>query len=159
MSNRLGYRLIFLEKLLLSLLLGGMILLATTQIVLRNGFSSGISWADPALRLSVLWLAMLGALAATRDGKHIHIDLLSRYLPDKARRINHFISNGFSAGICALLAWHAARLTYFEWLDGSQLFAAFPAWIGFSILPIGFALMSIRFALSALLNQAGDSTP
>lgn len=145
-------RLVVLEKLLLSLLLIGMILLAATQIFLRNGFSSGISWADPALRLSVLWIAMLGAMAASRAGNHIHIDVLSHYLPNRAKGISRFITNSFSALICAVLAWHAGRLVYFEWQDGGILFAGFPTWLGAMILPIGFAIMSSRFALNAILQ-------
>ncbi len=146
-------RLVALEKLLLTLLLSGMILLAATQILLRNGFSSGISWADPALRLSVLWIAMLGAMAASREGHHIHIDVLSRYLPDRAKSINRIITDSFSALICAVLAWHAGRLVYYEWQDGTMLFAGFPAWLGAVILPVGFAVMSSRFVLSVLLQR------
>lgn len=149
-------RLEILEKALLTLLLGSIILLATVQIVLRNGFSSGISWADPALRLSVLWIAMLGAIAASRSNKHIHIDVLSYYLPERAKNISAFITNTFSALVCALLAWHAMRLVYYEWLDGTTLFAGFPTWLGAVILPIGFAVMSGRFALSALLQPQAD---
>ena len=53
------------------LLLTGMILLATTQILMRNLWDTGLAWADPSLRIAVLWVALLGALAATRDDNHI----------------------------------------------------------------------------------------
>jgi len=146
-------RLATLEKALLTLLLSSMILLAAIQILLRNGFSSGISWADPALRLSVLWIALLGAMAASGAGRHIHIDVLSHYLPERAKRVNRRITNIFSALICATLAWHAGRLVHYEWLDGATLFSGFPAWLGAVILPIGFGIMSCRFLLGALLPQ------
>ena len=149
-------RLAMLEQAMLTLLLSSMILLAAMQILLRNGFSSGISWADPALRLSVLWIAMLGAMAASRAGHHIQIDVLSYYLPERARSISRIITNSFSALICALLAWHAGRLVYYEWLDGTTLFAGFPTWLGASILPIGFGIMSSRFMLDALLQREPD---
>ena len=144
-------RLAALEKALLTLLLSSMILLAAIQILLRNGFSTGISWADPALRLSVLWIAMLGAMAASGAGHHIHIDVLSHYLPGRAKRVNRIITNSFSALICAMIAWHAGRLVYYEWQDGTTLFGGFPTWVGAVILPIGFGIMGCRFVLSALL--------
>ena len=50
--------------------------LSTTQIVLRNFFASGLFWADELVRLLVLWLAVAGALAATRDRRHIAIELI-----------------------------------------------------------------------------------
>ena len=152
-------RLEILEKALLALLLTGMILLASAQIVLRNLFSSGISWADPALRLSVLWIAMLGAIAASRSNKHIHIDVISYYLPERAKNISRFITHIFTALVCALLAWHAGRLVYYEWLDGTTLFAGFPTWLGAIILPIGFAIMSSRFVLGALLQGQKEEDP
>mgnify|MGYP001813454818 FL=1 len=143
----------------MTLLLGSMILLAALQILLRNGFSSGISWADPALRLSVLWIAMLGAMAASGAGRHIHIDVLSHYLPQRARSVNRIITNSFSGLICGVLAWQAGRLVYYEWQDGTTLFGGFPTWAGALILPIGFAIMSCKFALSTLQPRQPEETP
>jgi len=96
---------------------------------------------------------MLGAMAASRAGNHIHIDVLSHYLPDQAKGISRFITNSFSALICAALAWHAGRLVYYEWQDGGILFAGFPTWLGAIILPIGFAVMSSRFVLNSMLQN------
>ena len=84
--RRLHRGLLRLEDGLLVSLLVLMVLLATGQILLRNLFDAGLSWGDPSLRLMVLWLALLGAMAATRDDNHIRIDLLSRYLPGHWRR-------------------------------------------------------------------------
>ena len=62
-------------------ILGVMIVLAATQIVLRNVFDAAILWGDAMLRVSVLWVGMLGAMAATRDDRQISVDVLSRFLP------------------------------------------------------------------------------
>ena len=43
------------EDALLVLLLSTMILLAGTQIVLRNMLDTGVVWIDPLLRVMVLW--------------------------------------------------------------------------------------------------------
>ena len=64
---------------LLALLLSVMIVLAGTQILMRNLFDSGFVWIDPLLRVGVLWLGLIGATVATRNNKHIRIDLLSHY--------------------------------------------------------------------------------
>jgi TRAP-type C4-dicarboxylate transport system permease small subunit len=52
------------ETVLLSVLLLGCIGIAAAQIVLRNVFSYSLYWADEWIRLAVLWLAMIGAMAA-----------------------------------------------------------------------------------------------
>ena len=66
------------EDALLVLILSSMILLAAGQIVLRNVLDIGFIWGDEALRLMVLWLAVAGAVAASRTDKHINIDVLDR---------------------------------------------------------------------------------
>ncbi|MBK6758569.1 MAG: hypothetical protein IPG70_13625 [Moraxellaceae bacterium] len=53
-----------LEDSILVALLLAMIVLAVTQIALRNGFDTGITWADALLRVMVLWIALLGAMVA-----------------------------------------------------------------------------------------------
>ena len=64
--QRIKQQVFIVENGLLVLLLTGMILLAMLQIVLRNGWDTGLSWADPTLRVAVLWVTLLGAMAATR---------------------------------------------------------------------------------------------
>ncbi len=150
--QRAQQRILTIENGLLVLLLTGMILLATLQIVLRNGWSTGLSWADPALRVAVLWVTLLGAMAATRDNNHIKIDLLSRFLPAPLKGYMQLATDLFSAFICGLLAWHGGRFVYFEWQDGSILFATVPAWACELIIPLGFGVMALRFLLSGLLQ-------
>ena len=85
------------ETLLLVLVLGTMILVAATQIVLRNFWGTGFDWADEALRIMVLWVTMLGAVAASREGRHVSIDALSRYLPSVAMPWIRILVDAFAA--------------------------------------------------------------
>lgn len=154
--NRLTARLQQLEDLLLALLLTTMILLATSQILLRNVWDYGLSWGDPTLRLMVLWITLLGAMAATRDNNHIRIDLLTRYLPAAASRIARRLTDGFTALVCTLLAWHAARFVLFEYEDGSRFLDLLPIWPFQLIMPAGFAIIALRLLLSSLTGQAQE---
>ena len=58
-----------LEDGLLVLIVTVMILLAAMQIFLRNFFDIGFLWTDELLRLLVLWLAVAGAVAASRKDR------------------------------------------------------------------------------------------
>jgi len=144
------------EEWLLALLLAGMILLACGQILLRNFFDSGIDWAEPTLRLLVLWVGMLGAMLATHDDKHIRIDVISRYLPEDTRRISNRLTSLVSTVVCALLAYHSARFVHFEWQDGTEAFDGMPAWLAELVLPFGFSVMSLRFGLHTLLGNGRE---
>ena len=150
--ERAGRILARIEDVLLALLLTGMILLAAAQIFSRNLFSFGFVWGEPLLRGLVLWLALLGAMAATRDGNHIRIDLLSRFLPPSAERLVRRITDLFSALVCALMAWHAGRFVHADWQDGMEWFSGVPSWSIELIIPIGFGVMALRFGLQALLG-------
>jgi TRAP-type C4-dicarboxylate transport system permease small subunit len=140
------------EELMTAVLLGGMILLAGSQILLRNLFDSGLIWADPTLRIMVLWLALLGAIVATRENRHIRIDLLSHYLPKPAQAVVSVINNLFSAFVCGVIAWHSARFVFIEWQEGSKLFGSLPSWVGEIIIPIGFGIMCMRFMINIPLH-------
>ena len=138
------------------LLLSAMILLAATQIALRNLWESGIAWGDPLLRVLVLWVGMFGAMLASRNNQHIRIDVLSHYLSPQWQRYSNLLTQLFSSVICTLLAWHSARFVYFEWQDGAELFSGVPVWLAESILPLGFGVMTLRFLLTALHTLKGD---
>src|SRR5262245_31260992 len=96
-----------LETALLAILLGGLILFASAQIVLRNFFSIGVGWGDGFVRLAVLWLALLGALAASRDDRHITMAALHRWLPPLGQRAAEICADTFAAAFCGGFAWFA----------------------------------------------------
>ncbi len=148
--NKFGRLITYLEESLLALLLGMMIILATTQIFMRNFWGSGIDWSDPLLRVLVLWLGLLGAMAATRDGSHIKIDLLSKLLPASTSRYLTPFTNLVSAVICAVVSYHAGRFVMMEYQEGTTAFSAIPAWLCEIIIPIGFGLMALRFLASSI---------
>ena len=71
------------EDAILVLILTAMIFLASAQIFLRNFLDMGFIWGDEMLRMLVLWLAVAGAVSASRTDKHISIDVLNRFLPPR----------------------------------------------------------------------------
>lgn len=149
--QRVGEWLGRLEDLLLALLLTTMIFLATGQILLRNLWDSGLSWGDPVLRLLVLWLTLLGAMAATRDHNHIRIDLLTRYLPAPLTLMARRLTDTFTALVCGLLAWHAGRFVLFEYEAGSRFLDLLPIWPFQLIMPLGFAVITLRLLIGSVV--------
>jgi len=145
------------EDLLLVGTLCAMILLAMLQIVLRNLWHTSLVWGDPSLRIAVLWVTLLGAMAATRERNHIHIDLVSRLLPQRPRRYTRLLVDGFSSLTCGVLAWVSGRFVLYEWQDGAVLFGSLPAWAGEIILPIGFAVMALRFLANGVADLGAET--
>jgi TRAP-type C4-dicarboxylate transport system permease small subunit len=144
-----------LEDGLLVLILGSMILLAAVQIFLRNFFDLGFMWSDELLRLMVLWLAVAGAVAASRQDRHISIAVLDRFLPAPLRRPTRVLLDLFTSGVCALIAWHSLAFVRSTHAYGDVLLGQVPAWLLQLVLPVGFALIAWRYLVFALRGALG----
>lgn len=141
-----------LEEMVLALMLGAMIVLAALQIVLRSLLGTGIAWADPLLRVLVLWVGLLGAVAASREGRHISVDVLSRILPRRARAGVGCATSLFSAALAGIIAYHGVRFVASEFRFESVAFSGTPAWALESVIPFAFSAIALRY----LRLAAGD---
>ena len=139
-----------LEDILLVLLLSSMIFLASTQIILRNLFDFGLVWADPLLRIMVLWLGMIGATVASRDNRHIHIDLVSHFFSKTSYLLIQTFVGQFTSWVCLLVAWNGAYWVRLDFIDGITGLLDIPAWMLEIIIPITFTLIGIRYFLFSL---------
>lgn len=144
-----------LENTALIGLLGLLIGVGVTEIILREVFGTGISWADEVNRLTVLWLAMIAAIAACRENRHIRIDALGHLLPDTVLRIARVLVDVFAAGVCFVIAWHAYRYLQLEIEFEDTVLIDTPAWAAHSIVPIAFALTGYRFLVGAARRTLG----
>ena len=142
------------EKFLLAAMLSIMILLAFLQIILRNVFSSGISWGDPLVRYLVLWVGFIGASLASKEGKHITIEVFSRWFSGSGNRYLKVIPHLVSAFICGLLTFAGWTFVQNEAQMGGATFLEIPVWIPQVIIPITFALMTLRFGFRAFAKFA-----
>ena len=142
------------EQVLITILLTVMILMAFFQIVLRNFFDTGISWGDSLVRYLVVWVGFIGAAIATKEGKHINIDVASRWLTGPQSNYIRLVSHFFSAVICGLLTLAAIKFLRFEAQMGSTAFFKLPVWVPEIIIPVTFGLMTLRFAVRFLSELA-----
>ena len=143
-----------LEYLVLVFLFTVMVGLAFLQIVLRIFFATGIMWGDPLLRHLLLWVALLGATVATKEGKHINIDVISRLLPDRGKAAMHALTDLFSSFICILLIHASFKFMRDEFQAGALVFLKIPVWTVAVIFPVAFGLIALRFAISGFRNGA-----
>ncbi len=133
---------------LLLLLIG----MAVTQIFLRNMFDTGIVWSEVLTRILVLWVGLIGAMVASRQGNHITIDILNRYLPEKAKTVSNFVVEMFTALICAVVAYYSVLFVQMEFLDGDTAFANIPVWICEAIIPFAFTVFALRYFIMSFEN-------
>lgn len=129
------------EGAIAAVVLVAMILVASIQAALRNLTYFELSWANDALgafdwadqflKKGTLWLAFLGASLATRDERHIGIDVLPKLLPPKSKLAVRGIVGLVASGISFFLArafWAAVLVNaeerppdYEVWADTSAI--------------------------------------
>ena len=141
-----------IENLILALVFAAMLFLAAGQIVQRNLTGGGAVWTDELLRNLVLWIALLGAMAASRTTRHIGIDVVTRFLPARLAKVVQALTMLCTSGICAVIA-------YYSWVfvdgerafGGSVLGGGVPSWVVLTILLAGFAVIAVRYAYHSYL--------
>jgi TRAP-type C4-dicarboxylate transport system permease small subunit len=139
-----------IEGALFTVLIAAMLLLSGLQVVLRNFFHGGLIWIDPVVRSLVLWVAFIGAMTATSQARHLHIDVLPRVLPPGLSRFVGRVLSVVSAVCCALLANGAFVYLRDEYAYGVSPFLGVPSWVVQSVLLWGFALLMYRFLVQAI---------
>ena len=118
-------------------------------VVLPNG----LVWSQTLGLVLTLWVGIIGASMATRQHRHLALDLGSKLWPKKALPYVQAAGNFLTGLFCLVLAGLAIVSLRDHFRDYAQTDGAggvFPAlaipkWIAFFGLPIGFLLMAVRF--------------
>ena len=153
MSAAIDNALAFLRRLedgiLVSLLIL-MIGMAAGQVVLRNFFDSGLYWSDSLVRVAVLWVALVGAMVASRDDSHIRIDLVSRLVSPAYKHWVERLTRLFTFIVLCLFTWGSGNFVYYEYVDEAIAFGDVPAWMLEVIMPVGGGVIAMRYLLLAI---------
>jgi C4-dicarboxylate transporter DctQ subunit len=142
--------------------LAAMVLIVLFQIIDRNFFNSGFNDADILVRHLVLWVVFLGAGIASRESRHITIDVLPRLLKPSAKKIVGLVVNLFSTAVSGVLCYAAFSFVRSEYQNGEHLQTlAVPIWTLEIIIPVGYAFITVYFILNgiAALIESSEGTP
>ena len=142
-----------LELGFIGLLLASLVVLGTTQIVMRNFMHSGLLWADPFMRHVVLYLGAVGAMVAAARLSHITVDVVSRLLPERLKPLRRWLVYGATAITAYLLAIAAARLVIDERTYHEVAFLGIQTWVLQLILPCAFVVITYRTLLAIFLAR------
>ena len=129
----------------LATLVGTLVVVACSQIALRNLFSVTLFWADPVVRHLVLWSGFVGAIVATRESKHIRIDFMLRFCSIRARNWIQLAANLCSSAVCLVLFIVAVRFVVDERAFGYRGVFDIPVWYLQLVFPATFGAMAARF--------------
>jgi len=131
-------------------------ILVFSNVVLRYGFSSGISSAVELSRVILVWIIFMGSVVALAKGAHLGVDSLVVRLPRKARFVCFLVSYGLMLWCCWLLGKGSWSLTRIEWnnalaLSGIPVGAIYAAGLVAAILMALILLIDLWRSLRGIL--------
>jgi TRAP-type C4-dicarboxylate transport system permease small subunit len=116
-------------------------------------------WSQELSLMLLAWMAFMGGSMATRVGKHIQVDALSRLIPATLRPWSHalglVVTTVFCAYLTALAYEHVFGPTG-DYASGEvRPSTGIPAWTIILAMVVSFGVMTVRLAaksIDALLN-------
>jgi TRAP-type C4-dicarboxylate transport system permease small subunit len=90
-------------------------------------------WTEEMARFCFIWMIMIGAMVAIRDGAHFDVDLWPELAP-RANALLHMVTNVFVLVFALVFIWYGIKFVQFGWDQNSELaelpmpfiFAAWP---------------------------------
>lgn len=154
---------------LITALMGLMILPVTLQIVSRyTGLIPRYIWTEEAARFCFIWVIMLGAMIAVREGTHFEVDVLPTPKSARGEAALRLLVAVLMLVFALVFGWYGWGYAAFGWTQTSELtginmifihavyVVAGVSWIAFLGERILAAIAVFRGDESALATLRGD---
>ena len=143
------------ENVIATVALGGIMLLPLAEIATRRVIATGIPGSAPFTLNLTLWVGLLGAAIAAREGKLLTL-ATGEFLPKGViGDVAHIVSGTIGALIATIFALGGSALVQSDRLAGDQVTAGLPTWVADLALPIGFTLIALRLVWRASPRWSG----
>lgn len=134
-----------LEEVFLVILMALAVIIVSAQIVTRFVLKTPLPWSEELARYMFIWLVWVGAAFATKERKHIRIDVVVSRLPQIGQKACTIISTIIWIGFTIFMVYISAVLTSSVMTGGQTgTGSGIPMWIPYSAIPVGMALMLFR---------------
>jgi TRAP-type C4-dicarboxylate transport system permease small subunit len=91
-------------------------------------------WTEEMARFFFIWMVMLGAMVAVREGTHFDVDVWPELRP-RADAILRMVSSVFMLMLAGVFVWWGVQFTAFGWDQTSEI-ADLPMWLIFIVWPL-----------------------
>src|SRR6186713_1774667 len=119
------------------------------EIVSRKFFATAIPGAAAYASVLTLWLGLLGAAIAARDGKLLTL-ATGEFLPKgRISAVAHVFAAMVSAMVATIFMLGGVALVLSDRLAGDMLAPGIPVWVADLALPVGFGLIALRLVWRA----------
>lgn len=132
------------ENTLASLALIGVMALPLGEMIARSAFGTGIPGSAPFASTLTLWVGMLGAAIAAREGKLLTL-ATGEFLPEgRPAAVAHIIAGAMGAMVATILALGGVAFISSERAAGDVIALGLPVWVAALVFPFAFGLIALR---------------
>ncbi|KUO67884.1 MAG: hypothetical protein APF77_12220 [Clostridia bacterium BRH_c25] len=130
-------------------LLAGMVLVTSAQIICRVFFSA-LSWSEEVARYLLVWSTFIGAGCVYKKGGHISVLVAQELLPSKLRKPLQILVHVLCGAFFMLAVYYGFKYTGKQ---GTQLSAALriPMSLMYMAIPVGSGVMLVH-AFNAIIQ-------
>src|SRR5215472_11555168 len=132
------------ENRIAGLAMAGIMILPLAEIAARWLVGRAIPGSSAIASNLTLWLGLLGAAIAAREGKLLTL-ATGEFLPKgRIANIAHIVAGGIGAMVATILCLGGVALVRSDRAAGDMLAVGVPVWVADLALPIGFGLIALR---------------
>lgn len=134
--------------------MAGIILLPLGEIVLRKWFATGIPGSAPFAQHLTMWVGMLGAAIAARDGKLLSLATGEFLAHSRTADVARIIAAIVGSAVATVFMVGGINLVKLDRVDATEIAVGVPVWVADLILPIAFGLIALRLVWRASSSWA-----
>lgn len=135
-----------------TLLLAGLVVCVSVEVVMRYLVGQPTRWANEFSEYALLWIAFLAGPWVLREEAHVKVEMLTDALSPQWRHTFHATTSLVGAAVCLLFFWVSTAyvLEVFETKEFLFKSVQLPKWAVMAVMPPGLALLAIQFVRRAL---------
>ncbi|WP_181706532.1 TRAP transporter small permease [Chthonobacter rhizosphaerae] len=137
-----------------------LIVLFNAAVVMRYAVGQPIHWTEEMSGLLMIWIVMIGAIAAERDNQHLSITVFTDLLARRPRLVLDVVFDLASVALLLTVAWLGWQLSQSVSFKLTDILRISWFWIDVAV-PIGFlgvALVMVARSVGAI-RRLGSGAP
>ncbi|MEP3634609.1 MAG: TRAP transporter small permease [Shimia thalassica] len=148
------------ERLLVALLLAGIVLLITANVVMRYVLNASLAWGEELTLWIFVWFVWLSVSYAFQKGAHVRITILRDLVSDKHKRYLDILVDILVMGFLIVLIVECLTLMSQPFVQSqTSVVLGLPIPILYASAPVGAALSTFRIFQHLLRTLRGDEKP
>ena len=145
-----------LEEVFLVVLMAIAVILVAAQVCTR-WLGIPLPWSEEVARYIFLWLVWVGAAYATKERKHISIDVLVKRFPQMGQKVCSVLVSLMWLAFVVFMIVVSIQLTSAVYQGGSTATGSgTPMWVPYASIPVGMALMLFRLVQNLIQDFRGS---